>query len=76
MEQLLKRKDITAVIGVNDLVAFGALSCVLNSEDKRVPQDVSICGFDNIYLTTMTRPKSLQYLIVPRHFVNWLLIWC
>ena len=57
MEQLLKRKDITAVIGVNDLVAFGALSCVLNSEDKRVPQDVSICGFDNIYLTTMTRPK-------------------
>ena len=36
MEQLLKRKDITAVIGVNDLVAFGALSCVLNSEDKRV----------------------------------------
>ena len=63
MEQLLKRKDITAVIGVNDLVAFGALSCVLNSEDKRVPQDVSICGFDNIYLTTMTRPK-IHYSIL------------
>ena len=57
MDQLLKEGEITAVIGVNDLVAFGALSRVLNSADKKVPQDISICGFDNIYLASMAHPR-------------------
>lgn len=58
MERLLREEpQITAVIGVNDLVAFGALSSVLNCESNRIPQDISICGFDNIYLSSMTHPK-------------------
>lgn len=57
MQQLLREKSATAVIGVNDLVAFGALSCVLNTPGVQVPRDLSICGFDNIYLSGMAHPS-------------------
>lgn len=57
MGQLLRDKDVTAVIGVNDMVAFGALSCVLNTPGVQVPRDLSICGFDNLYLSGMAHPS-------------------
>lgn len=39
----------TAVIGVNDLVALGALEGLLEAE-FRVPEDVALAGFDDIQL--------------------------
>ena len=38
------------------MIAIGVIS-VLREKGLRVPEDYSVCGFDNIYLTTMTRPK-------------------
>jgi len=54
-EELLREHDVTAIIGVNDMVAFGALSHILRT-DLRVPEDISVCGFDNIYLSRILKP--------------------
>lgn len=56
-ERLIRETDVTAIIGVNDMVALGAISCLLNDRQLRVPEDISVCGFDNSYLSDMLRPK-------------------
>lgn len=49
-EQLLKKyPNVTAIIGLNDMFALGILSC-LHSAGISVPKDISVCGFDNIYM--------------------------
>lgn len=57
MRQVLSDPKITAVIGVNDLVAFGLLSYALNTPGVKVPQDISICGFDNTFLSGLSHPR-------------------
>ncbi len=52
---LLAETEVTAVIGVNDMVAFGALNAIIQ-KGRKVPQDMSVCGFDNIYLSKMIKP--------------------
>lgn len=42
---------LTAVIGVNDTVALGALEAVLD-RGLRVPEDVAVAGFDNVDLAS------------------------
>ena len=56
MDQLLSEKSITAVIGINDQVAFGVLSRLLNSRERQAPRDISVCSFDNTYLSYMAHP--------------------
>lgn len=56
MDQLLSKRDITAVIGINDQVAFGVLSRLLNTRDRQAPKDISVCSFDNTYLSYMAHP--------------------
>lgn len=42
----------TAFIGNNDMTAFGIMSA-LSDRGYRIPQDYSVCGFDNINLSSM-----------------------
>lgn len=42
----------TAFIGNNDMTAFGIMSA-LSDRGYRIPQDYSVCGFDNIPLSSM-----------------------
>lgn len=42
----------TAFIGNNDMTAFGIMSA-LSDRGFRIPQDYSVCGFDNITLSMM-----------------------
>lgn len=44
---LADHKDVTAIIGQGDLIAFGIYSA-LKAEGKRIPEDVSVAAFDNI----------------------------
>lgn len=37
MDRLLREGRVTGVIGVNDLVAFGALSCALTTPGLQLP---------------------------------------
>ena len=52
-EKLLRRRRLpTAVLGANDLVAVGALDA-FETAGRRVPEDVSIVGYDNTFLARM-----------------------
>jgi DNA-binding LacI/PurR family transcriptional regulator len=46
---------VTAVVCVNDLMAVGALR-ELRTRGRRVPEDVSVTGFDNITLAQFCQP--------------------
>jgi LacI family transcriptional regulator len=56
MEEILESKDLpTAVMCSNDMTAIGALR-VLASRGLRVPDDISIIGFDDIHLAEFVYP--------------------
>ena len=57
MQELLKQKELpTAVFAVNDEVAAGAISVCYKNAIK-VPDDISIFGFDNSYISITTNPN-------------------
>ncbi len=45
----------TAIIGINDLIAFGAMQAVLR-RGLRVPEDISVAGFDDIPMSSLLSP--------------------
>lgn len=50
-----RHPEITAVFATGDMVAFGAIQSFWN-KGKRVPDDISIIGFDDIYMSRMFIP--------------------
>ena len=65
MAELLKIPGLTAVFAGNDVIAYGAIKAIQDS-GLRIPDDISIVGFDDDYLsrylnpplTTITLPAS------------------
>ncbi|MDI6601731.1 MAG: LacI family DNA-binding transcriptional regulator [Thermoanaerobacteraceae bacterium] len=56
-KQLLQENpEITAVFVASDLMAIGAMKAAIDM-GLRVPEDVSIIGFDDIELATMVQPQ-------------------
>lgn len=51
--ECMKDPNITAIVAINDMVCYGVLDALLE-KGCRVPEDYSLCGFDNIF------PSSLQ----------------
>ncbi len=45
----------TALIGVNDMTALGVIG-YLAEHGKQVPEDYSVCGFDNIFVSSLSIP--------------------
>ncbi len=45
-ELLETNRDVTAIVGLNDMIAFGVLDA-LHEEKLKVPNDVSVMGCDN-----------------------------
>ena len=45
----------TALIGSNDMIALGILN-ELQEQGYRIPHDYSVCGFDNIFSSSVTTP--------------------
>lgn len=45
---LSKSPQVTAIVAINDMVAYGVREALIDS-GKRIPEDISLCGFDNIY---------------------------
>jgi DNA-binding LacI/PurR family transcriptional regulator len=65
MYRLLQLKRApTAVLTSNDLTAFGALRAIHHAR-LRVPEDISIVGFDDIELSQFTQPP-LTTIRLPR----------
>ncbi len=51
-----KNKNISVVFACNDLMAIGVIKG-LNSLGINVPKDVSVIGFDNVFLSELIEPK-------------------
>lgn len=45
---LAQKPETTALVAINDMVAYGAYNAVYD-KGLRIPQDISLCGFDNIF---------------------------
>ncbi|HZJ56737.1 MAG TPA: substrate-binding domain-containing protein, partial [Clostridia bacterium] len=70
MEKLLYMKDKpTAVICVNDMVAVGALHTATKMGVK-VPDHISIAGFDNTYLTECVVPEITTVDLRPKRLAR------
>lgn len=54
----------TAVMASNDLTAIGAMGAI-HEQGLRIPEDISVVGFDNIELSAYTQP-ALTTVHVPR----------
>jgi LacI family transcriptional regulator len=54
--ELLKTTSVSAIVGVNDITACGVMNA-LNDAGYRVPQQISVCGFDNIFISSLLHPK-------------------
>jgi DNA-binding LacI/PurR family transcriptional regulator len=56
MRELLSRaKPPTAVFCYNDMSAYGAMRAVRDA-GLRIPDDISIAGFDDLFLSSYTDP--------------------
>ena len=52
--ECMKNPAITAIVSINDMVGYGVLDALLE-QGCRVPEDYSLCGFDNIFPSSFRR---------------------
>ena len=52
---LQERPRPTAVFGMNDMMAIGAMS-VIRQAGLRIPQDIAVAGYDDVRLSPFTEP--------------------
>ncbi len=72
----LVKQPYTAVVAYNDLMAIGVIRGLI-AQGVRVPQDISVVGFDNIFaaelvtpsLTTVASPRRLQGMTAVRNLL-------
>lgn len=60
-----KLSEFSAIVCFNDLLAMGAMKS-LEENDLKIPQDVEVFGFDNLYLSQFMFP-SLSTVDVPKY---------
>ena len=65
---VLSNNPVTAIVCANDIIALNAIK-TLNRLNKRVPDDVSVIGFDNIKAGEFMSPK-LSTFNIPRQEIG------
>ena len=65
VELLRREPELTAVIGANDTIALGACTA-LRDRGLRIPEDVSVAGFDDLPFSTDAFP-ALTTVRLPLH---------
>lgn len=55
-DQLLLNPAITSIIAGNDMIALGIVKRAKELA-KKIPEDVSIIGYDNVYFTDLFNPS-------------------
>jgi DNA-binding LacI/PurR family transcriptional regulator len=64
IRKALKMGPFTAVVAITDMVALGVYQS-LNEAGLKIPEDVSVIGFDNTYLSQFMSP-ALSTIDIPR----------
>lgn len=64
----IQENPITAVVCANDIIALNAIKTI-NRLNKRVPDDISVIGFDNIRTGEFMNPK-LSTFNIPRQEIG------
>ena len=64
----LNNNPITAIVCANDIIAINAIKTI-NKIGKRVPNDISVIGFDNIKAGEFMSPK-LSTFNIPRQEIG------
>nr|WP_249306124.1 LacI family DNA-binding transcriptional regulator [Lederbergia citrea] len=59
-----KNKSFTAIAASNDLLAAGAIRAIVESS-KKIPEDISVMGMDNIELSSIVTP-TLSTMDIPK----------
>jgi LacI family transcriptional regulator len=54
-ELIRSHRDVTAIFAANDAIAFGVLRALLEAK-VRIPDDISLIGFDNVALSEVVHP--------------------
>jgi LacI family transcriptional regulator len=69
MKQLLqKMPGIDGVFTANDQMSVGALKA-LSEAGKRIPEDVKIIGYDDVFISSVLEP-SLSTIHIQKHFMG------
>ena len=69
LEMLENGEDIAAgYFADNDMIAIGAMKA-LQAKGLKVPEDVSIIGFDNLPTASLVEPQ-LTTVNVPKHYMG------
>ena len=68
LENAINNNPITAIVCANDIIALNAIK-TLHRLNKKVPDDVSIIGFDNIRMGEFVSPK-LSTFNIPRQEIG------
>jgi len=58
--------EVTAIVGINDMLTYGIMDAILDSNLK-IPQSISVCGFDNIFPSKF---KSLGLTTVENYIIQ------
>ena len=64
----LNNNDITAIVCANDIIALNAIKTI-NRLGKKVPEDISVIGFDNIRTGDFMTPR-LSTFNIPRQEIG------
>jgi len=54
-QMLAKSPEVTAIVCMNDLIALGTMAAI-RAAGKRVPDDYSVCGFDDAFFAAFLDP--------------------
>lgn len=67
LQILKKHRQCTAVCCMNDEMAAGVLQAIYAKSDLRVPDHLSVIGFDDIHLSVATHPPLTSIRVDMRH---------
>jgi DNA-binding LacI/PurR family transcriptional regulator len=65
---LIRNKPFTAIVAFNDMAAIGAM-CAIREHGLRIPEDISVLGFDDIKSAAYQYP-SLTTIRQPLHHIG------
>jgi LacI family transcriptional regulator len=67
MRCLAEKPQVTALVAINDMVAYGIIDAIRDS-GHQIPEQYSVCGFDNIYPSNFTGVEltTVEHSIIQR----------